>query len=142
MKKPDLLILIAIWQLLNAAVTFLGLLTIAMLFAIPWTLLQWNGTWGHWNGVISNPEIVFFIVILGFVMLLLLAYFVISLAAGIGTIQGKNWARILGIVHAVISIVNFPVGTAIGVLIIVYLEKEEVKAYFEDNPTTQTPEEA
>ncbi len=130
MKKPDLLILVAVWQLINAFFAFFGLLTIAILFAMPWAIPQLFVISGQWSGLVSGPEMAIFVIILVFIMLLLLAYLILSLAAGIGTIQGKNWARILGIVHAVINLVNFPVGTAIGILIIVYLEKKEVKAYF------------
>ena len=140
MKKPELLILVAVWQLINGLFAFLALLTIAMLFAIPWAIPSLFVASGQWTGLVSGPEMAIFVILLVFIMLLLLAYFIMSLAAGIGTIQGKNWARILGIVHAVINIVNFPVGTAIGILIIVYLEKAEVKAYFNGNEATLNSE--
>jgi hypothetical protein len=42
MKKPDLLVLIAIWEFISAFVAFIGIVAIAV-FAIPFVL----GSWGN-----------------------------------------------------------------------------------------------
>ena len=67
----------------------------------------------------------------GIVALFLLVYLVFCLAGGIGILQGKEWGRVLSIVHAALSLLWFPIGTVIGVLILVYLTKPEVKEYFQ-----------
>jgi hypothetical protein len=38
-----------------------------------------------------------------------------GLIAGIGLLRFRPWARILGIVVAIVSLVNIPIGTAVGV---------------------------
>jgi hypothetical protein len=53
-----------------------------------------------------------------------------GLAAGLGLLRLKNWARILAIVLAIFSLLAFPIGTIIGGLIIWYLIKPEVKEVF------------
>ena len=76
---------------------------------------------------IDRTFIIFGISIGIFVLIIL---FVLGLIAGIGLLQGKNWGRIMSIVTAALTAFSFPIGTAIGVLIIVYLTKQEVKEYF------------
>ena len=51
-------------------------------------------------------------------------------STGIGLLQGKEWARILAIIHAVLNVLNVPIGTVIGVLVLVYLTRPEIAAYF------------
>jgi hypothetical protein len=50
-----------------------------------------------------------------------------SIIAGWGLSQRKSWARILTIILAVLSLPQFPVGTAIGVYALVILFNEESK---------------
>lgn len=64
------------------------------------------------------------------VLLVMLAYFVLALMGGIGLLQGREWGRILSIVHAALSLFWIPIGTVIGILIIIYLTKQEVREYF------------
>jgi hypothetical protein len=53
-----------------------------------------------------------------------------GLITGWGLLKLRPWARILGIVLAVISLVNFPIGTAIGVYgLWVLLTKETEKLF-------------
>ena len=68
---------------------------------------------------------------LSIAVLLLLFYLCIAIAGGIGLLGGKKWGRILGLVHAALSLLSFPFGTIIGILIIVYLIKPEIRDYFE-----------
>ena len=51
-----------------------------------------------------------------------------SIIAGWGLSQHKSWARILTIILAVLSLPQFPVGTAIGIYALVILFNEESKA--------------
>ena len=61
----------------------------------------------------------------------LVCYVGLSVAGGIGLLQGKDWGRILGIVNAALSLFGFPIGTTIGILILIYLLKPEIREYFE-----------
>lgn len=56
-----------------------------------------------------------------------LFYFV----TGYGLYKGKDWARLIAIVFAIIGLINIPIGTVISIIILIYLFKDEVKAYFE-----------
>ena len=50
---------------------------------------------------------------------------------GIGLLNHAPWARIAGIVFSVISLVNFPIGTAIGVYSLIVLTDAETVAAFD-----------
>jgi hypothetical protein len=50
-----------------------------------------------------------------------------SLIAGFGLIKFKTWSRIFGIIIAVISLVKFPLGTAIGIYGLWVLTRKESK---------------
>ncbi len=55
----------------------------------------------------------------------------LSVITGWGLLGLKGWARWLSIVMAALSLLAFPIGTIIGVLIIWYLLKDEVRQAFE-----------
>jgi hypothetical protein len=111
-KRPDLLVLIAVWMFIDAVLAIIGISAIAV-FAIPDT--------GDRGAIFG----------LSIAILLLLCSLGINVAGGIGLLQGKAWGRILGIVHAALAVIWFPVGTILGVLALVYLTKSEVREYFE-----------
>lgn len=48
-----------------------------------------------------------------------------------GLLEMKNWARWCAIVLAIFSLPGFPIGTIAGILILVYLVKEDTSALFE-----------
>lgn len=50
-----------------------------------------------------------------------------SLIAGIGLLKNKSWARILGIVLAILAATSFPVGTAAGVYTLWVLTHRETE---------------
>ncbi|MDI6917577.1 MAG: hypothetical protein QMC80_07250 [Thermoplasmatales archaeon] len=56
-----------------------------------------------------------------------LVYFLIGW--GLWTLKG--WARTIAIILAILSLCNIPVGTIIGIIILWYLFKPEIKAAFE-----------
>ncbi len=117
MKRSDVLILIAIWDLLTAMGIFLA---VAVGTAIIVSLSD------------SFPDVAQAGAIIGgsVVAALFLAYSGLSLAAGIGLLQKKEWGRILAIVHAALSLPRIPFGTIIGILSIIYLLSPETKEYF------------
>jgi hypothetical protein len=118
MKKPDLLILVAIWDFLHAFVMLIGLLAIGI-FAIPAVIATTYG--------IDRAAAIFG---LGIALVFIVAILAVALAAGIGLLQGKNWGRVLSIVVAAAGLLSMPVGTVVGILIIIYLTRQDVKDYF------------
>ncbi|MCB0193808.1 MAG: hypothetical protein KDJ65_17800 [Anaerolineae bacterium] len=63
--------------------------------------------------------------VLGVLTCFLLLTVVLHAAAGYGLLQLKNWARILAIVLAALNILNFPLGTILGGIILYYLLADE-----------------
>ncbi|MFC1971299.1 hypothetical protein ACFLV0_05185 [Chloroflexota bacterium] len=119
MKRPDLLLLVAIWAFLSAFLYLIGVAAIAT-FAFPEAL-------GFGYGP-SNVGSIFGMSIGIFVLLCCAG---LSLASGIGILKVKSWGRIISIVVAVLSLFWIPVGTVLGILVLIYLARTEVRAYFE-----------
>ena len=117
MKRPDLLILIIIWEFISAFFAFIGLSAIGV-FAFP-----------HVIDEALDPALLGAVFGLSIAVLILLCYIGSAIAAGIGLLKGKEWGRILGISHAALSLFAFPIGTVIGILSIIYLMTPEVSAY-------------
>lgn len=124
MKRPDLLLLVAIWQFLNAGALLIGIAAISV-FAFPGALDHYGPA--HISGDIGA------IFGLSIAVLFLLGGIGLSLVGGIGLLLGKDWGRIVSIVNAVLSLFAFPIGTVIGVLVLIYLTRPEVRGYFEDS---------
>lgn len=53
-----------------------------------------------------------------------------SIVAGIGVARRANWGRILTLIIAALNILNFPLGTALGVYAFWVLLNDEVSAVF------------
>jgi hypothetical protein len=121
MKRPDLLLLVAVWQFLRAFFLVVGLIAIAV-FAFPGAL-----GFGYGPGSVGA---IFGLSIAIFVLLCLIG---LSLAGGIGVLKAKNWGRIVSIVNAILGMLNIPIGTAIGILVLIYLARPEIRAYFEES---------
>ena len=121
MKRPDLLILVAVWQFINAFLALVGI------FAIGSFVLghQWYW-WQMGMGMGAFP-----LAIMSIGVLCLIAFLGIAVAGGIGLLTGKEWGRILSIVHAALNLFSVPVGTLLGILALIYLIRADVKEYFE-----------
>ncbi|MFC2023094.1 hypothetical protein ACFLTL_02970 [Chloroflexota bacterium] len=119
MKRPDLLLLVAIWQFLSAFLLLIGVAAIAI-FSLPEAL-----------GFGDGPANVSSLVGQSFGIFVLLCLIGSSVAGGIGVLKAKSWGRIISIVNAILSLLNIPIGTAIGVLVLIYLTKSEIREYFE-----------
>ena len=119
MKRPDLVLLVAIWLFLSAFLYLIGIAAIAI-FAFPEALGFGYGS--------ANVGAIFGLSIGIFVLLCCIG---LSLAGGIGILKAKSWGRIISIVVAVLSLIWIPVGTVLGVLVLIYLTRSEVRAYFE-----------
>jgi hypothetical protein len=55
--------------------------------------------------------------------------------AGIGLVKRKEWGRILTLILSVIGLMNFPVGTAVGIYSIWALVQDETISLFRPAPT-------
>ncbi len=58
-----------------------------------------------------------------------------GLIAGAGMLARKSWARVLGIVVSVLTLINFPVGTLIGGYAIFVLMQDAATSYFASPPS-------
>jgi hypothetical protein len=66
----------------------------------------------------------------------------LQLACGMGLWGLKSYGRMLQIVFAAIGLIGFPIGTIIGVVVLVYLNKPGVKLLFSERPPSDfTPAE-
>ena len=52
------------------------------------------------------------------------------LAAGIGLLKFKGWARILAIIVAIFNVLLFPIGTALAIYTLVIMFNKEAEALF------------
>jgi len=63
------------------------------------------------------------IIIIILLSLLLLAIPIIHLYVGSSIKQNKTWAKIIGVIIGILNLLNFPIGTFIGIFILLYLHK-------------------
>ncbi len=117
MKRPDEIILIAVWNFFSVLMALIGMVAV-VIFAYP-VIKELSG--------ISRAGGLFG---LGVAMLMLACYTVLAILGGVGILNGKEWGRILCIIQAALSLFAFPFGTLIGIFIIIYLGKPEVKEFF------------
>ncbi len=66
-----------------------------------------------------------------FVFFILAVLSVPGIILGWALLSRQSWARILGIVFSILDLVNFPVGTALGIYGLVVLLNSETVALFE-----------
>jgi hypothetical protein len=79
--------------------------------------------------------------IVGTVVGVLLAVLAIpGLVAGYGLLARKAWGRVLAIVVGILGLINFPVGTAIGIYAILVLLQEGATDYFMTHTSVQEAE--
>ena len=112
MKSSDVLLLIAIWEFLTAAVVLIIVVAIGV-FAFP----DASDAGGYFG--LSVATVAF------------LAYSGLAVAAGVGLLMVQQWGRIAAIVHAALSLLIIPFGTIIGALTLVYLLRSKTRGYFE-----------
>jgi len=73
--------------------------------------------------------------ILGLVGIVGLVFFAVlalpGVLAGYGLLKRKKWGQILGIVDGILSLLNFPVGTALGAYALFILFQDSANDYFD-----------
>ena len=110
-ERNNLLKLIAVWSFLYAAVAL---------------LLVYIVVYEAYLEPEDPPPFAWGVVLI----VMLVVYFSLSVAAGVGLLMRKEWGRISAIIHAALSLLNMPVGTVIGALILVYMLRPQTKEYF------------
>jgi hypothetical protein len=110
-------LLIAIWAFLSAIFNFIAILAV-LVFAVPEALFRGPPTAGDIFGMSVGT-------------LYLIAGLALGVAGGIGLLQGKEWGRVVTIMKAALSLFVIPIGTIIGILVLVYLFRPEVREYFQ-----------
>ncbi len=129
---------VASWLLI--ANSLLGLIVSAFLFAL---LVSANSFLTGLGPAGSDPEGArIFAQLTGYNTLFatLLSGFVAALSipgliAGAGMLARKSWARVLGIVVSVFTLLNFPVGTLIGAYALFVLMQNAATNYFASPPS-------
>jgi hypothetical protein len=58
-----------------------------------------------------------------------------SIAAGVGLLKYKNWARILAIILAIVYMLAIPLGTAVGIYTLIIMFNKETAALFRGEAT-------
>jgi hypothetical protein len=88
------------------------------------------------GGMISGDRTAIFVTLLVsiFVSGLLVVLAAPGLIAGIGLLQFKPWARILALVLAVFDLINFPLGTLLGIYTFIALLSTEGARLFQPIP--------
>lgn len=107
--------------ILQIGFSILGLLIGGILFTL-FVLL---------GNFIDEPDAqVVFGIIAKVVMVVLVVLSIPGIIAGIGLMKRKEWARILTLIISVLDLVNFPIGTAVGVYSIWTLVQPEAIEQF------------
>lgn len=127
-QKPDGIMLVAIYQIMKASLAFVGFLgaLIAVLLLLVPSLLERIRAEGE---IFSTTHIFIVSVLIAVGFVLMIMAFCYGITA-YGLFRSRNWARILSIVWAVLDLPIFPIGTAIGTIIIVYMMNPDVKKNF------------
>lgn len=89
-------------------------------------------------GLISHdpeaPAVAWFLfALMAFVVLLGLSVTGLSLAAGIGLLKRKGWARTIALIAGAVAALNIPFGTALAIYTFWFLLGEEGKALYSEN---------
>jgi len=93
----------------------------------------------NWPGTITSPQdsLLASTGALCFFLPGIIAYIV----AGYGLLKCRSWARILAIILAILNLILFPIGTALGIYTLVIMFNEETKALFRGEGTPVEVEE-
>jgi type II secretory pathway pseudopilin PulG len=123
-RRPGAVTALAVWNLLQGALLLLvGLAVLFTAFA---------------EADAGAAETVW----MAALCLLYVAMGAAHVAAGVGLLGMRSWARILQIVLASIGLLGIPCGTVISIVILLYMMKPGVKILFSGKTDELTPEEA
>jgi hypothetical protein len=123
-RRSDGTNLVAIYHFISGFLSLLGLCLIVMVPMMMAFVVPVSGDEGGWIAV--GTMAIIGLVGGGIFLLVSIANFVI----GWGLWHLREWARVAAIALAFFRLINIPLGTVIGGLIIWHLLKEETKAEF------------
>ena len=115
-RPTGITVLAALYVLAGLIMLAMPLMVTAMLAMMG---MGGNGEMGAMIGIGTVCWVVFGI--------LALIYFAIAY----GLLKGQHWARIAAIIFAILSLFSIPIGTIIGIIVLWYLFKPDVKAWFQ-----------
>ena len=117
--------IIGVLFLLQAGLGLLGLLIAILMFGFAGLASLASAR----NGDDAAAGVVLFGILT--VLLLLVSIFLLpALGAGFGMLKGRRWARTWAIVAACLSLLSFPLGTALGVYALWFLLGDQGKAFY------------
>jgi hypothetical protein len=94
-------------------------------------------------GVISDDETAVGVlaIVATIIMFIFLIIAVPSIVAGIGVLMRREWGRIVALVVGILSLIDIPFGTALGVYTIWILMNDEMRPLFQTSSSApgQTP---
>lgn len=84
-------------------------------------------------GAISGDSIAMGVLgLIGLVAILIMTFIGLpSIIAGVGLLRRREWGRILALVVGFLSLIDIPIGTALGVYSILMLMDDEAKRHFQ-----------
>ncbi|AOV99663.1 hypothetical protein [Dehalococcoides mccartyi] len=117
MKRPDGILILAIWQFFAAVLSLAGVLLISLFFlpAMAW-LYDYARTGAAWG--------------LSILLFFIGTYLLVSLIGGIGLLNGREYGRLFSLYQAGASLLLFPLGTAAGIFGLIYLNRQDTRMYF------------
>jgi hypothetical protein len=119
-KRSEYVTLIAVHRFLVAGLGLIGAIAIAVFGMLPVIL------------TVQEPmPLTVSLAALAFGALLCVALAIASLVVGVGLLRLRSWARWAEIVLAVLGLASFPIGTAIGILVLLYLLSDAGRGMFE-----------
>ena len=128
--RPDGVMMVSVWFIICAVIPLLASVGI-LVFAIPAVITNTEGSDRYFavGGVVFG-----FFLVVGVGML--------DVAAAVGLLRLREWARMLAIVLAALGLVLIPFGTIAGALIIWYLLTDKAKQAFGAPLPEPTPQES
>jgi hypothetical protein len=122
-----------VWGAMGALTGLFLLIILGGAFGIVGTALRQTEATVAWPLVASIGGIV-----AGAITTYLLILSIPSIVAGIGLINFKPWARIVGIVVSALHLIHIPFGTALGIYGLWVLVSRESESYFSNRLTHLT----
>lgn len=121
---------ITVVAVLRLGLSILGLITGVILYVLLYAF-------GYLVDDLQVKTVLSIIVNIAMVVLIVLS--IPGIIAGIGLLKRKEWARILTLILSALDLINFPLGTALGVYSIWALVQPEVMAEFNKTSNNVSP---
>jgi uncharacterized membrane protein YphA (DoxX/SURF4 family) len=107
-------------------IKWLGILGIVLGTSL---ILSGLGTWiGAFSQIPEDPETVY---LFRFTVVKFLALGLASIVLGAGLLEAKRWAWFGTLAFCMLGFMKFPLGTVIGISLIVYLFRHNVREFFD-----------